>query len=152
MSVQEIMERVADLVSVAKPYMDRIDVSYAVADCVQASQNMNAMYNTMNYSVSELERLKNLCNADYVRLEYVLAFLPEQHENYAMRSLICRYYDKATALIRHRIPIEEKMELLLNYSKLSNLRASCCDSNFDYKKIDMSGLVSLIDDYERRFV
>lgn len=152
MSVQEILNSMAELIHIAKPYMDRIDVSYAVADCLKSSEDMDKLYNTDGYNVEELERKKSVCSADYIRLEYILAFLPEQHEKYFIRSSIYNCNKRIMRLMRIDMPVDEKIKLLELHKYISDWRVQSTQVEFNYTRFDVREVELKIMDYERRYI
>lgn len=152
MSVQEIMESMSNLISIAKPYMDRIDVSYAVADCLKSTEEMSTLYNTDNYNVEELENKKSICSADYIRLEYILAFLPEQHEKYFIRTSIYNCHKRIMRLMSVRMPVDDKIKLLELHKYISEWRLQSTQVDFNYTRFDVREVELKLLDYERRYI
>lgn len=152
MSVQEIVAAIDRLVNTARPYMDRVDVSFAVADCLSSKSEMLRVYNIDGYDPSELEEKKGVCNVDYIRLEYALVFLPEQHLNYVARTEVVKLYNSIKQLLMlNKTKAEDKLEILSLYRTVSNWRMQSCESNFNQEMLDVEGVRKQIKIYEEEY-
>lgn len=153
MSVQEIVSAIDALVNTGSSYMDRIDVSFAVADCLSSKAEMLQLYNTDGYDPSLLEKLKGICNANYIRLEYALVFLDEQHSNYVARTEVVQLYNKIKELlVLKNTKSEDKLEILSLYRTVSGWRLNSCESSFNYQLIDVDGIKSQVKAYEKEYM
>lgn len=151
LSVQEIVDRLNYLIECAKPYMFRTDVNYVVCDCTASLQEMLILYNTDGYNPEELMKIKDICNSNYLRLEYSLAFLEEQHNSYAKRIEVYKYYTRLSELVRVDMDMNDKLEVLEMFDKMSKLRVLSAECGFDWKSVDLSNIRVSIEDKELKY-
>lgn len=145
MSSQEIAVAVVRLIEAAEPYMNRLDVEAAVIDCMEAKEKMITLYNSGTYSDFDLEDAKQLCYSRFIRLEYIMSFLPEFREKYQSRCKCKNLYDRIKKVVSKRPNLCEQEDTLQLYCDIRKLQETSRTCAYEVDSLALNSLASRLD-------
>lgn len=142
MTVREIMNKVNEIITIASPYMARVDIYCAAINLTMARDDMWTLFSSeVVYTEKELELKKDACHRMYIRLEYMLSFLDQQRTIYESRYLVHKYFNRASKLMLNTgLSVDSRLEVIdlfkqLKIKKLESMTCGFTDTPAMYREI-----------------
>lgn len=139
-SVKEVNAKVQSIVKDAMPFIEWLNVQYAVEELLALTGELVFYFDSEDYDTGILEKKKDIICANYIRLEYALScYLVEYAHTYLKRNNIKRTYvdllraakDKNVSLEKREVCMKMLSELSSAYLNINNI-----DIDFDDSKLE----------------